>query len=64
MTKTKLKGAYLFTFYTIFTDMNHFSKKYVRKESIMLRYNDALMPHYENMLFKYGYILVLKCIQV
>jgi len=27
LTKTKLKLAYLFTFYTIFTDMNHFSKK-------------------------------------
>jgi len=61
MTKTKLKRAYLVTFYTIFTNMNHFSKKNVRKKSIMLRYNNALMPYYKN---KYGYILVLKCIQV
>jgi len=41
-----------------------FFKKNVRKKSIMLRYNDALIPYYENILFKYGYILVLKYIQV
>jgi len=45
--------------------MNHLKKKNVRKKSIMLRYNDALMlMYYKNMLFKYEYILVLKCIQV